>query len=187
MVDTPSVNTIDFPGKDQAEAIQFYYRQHWIRLWRPFRNVLLWLIAIAVAVVAIKHTFQDTPTMRRVVLLSLYFLFLFTQLSFLSACYRYFLYVVIVTDKKIHRIKKTLLTVDEHQSIDLWNLEDITKHQRGIVQNVFGFGTLELTMQSQDALRIHFTPFIAKKHEAIMQLREHARQRMMPQRMGGPH
>lgn len=174
---------IDFPGKDRGEELQFYFRQHWIRVWRPFRNLVLWTVGIVLAAFLVNRAFgtADAVASRRAILLVLCFLFIFAQLTFLIALYKYFLYIVVVTDKKIHRIKKTLLTVDEHQSIDLWMLEDITKNQHGIIQNLFGFGTLVLVMQSQDALRIHFTPFIGRKHEKIMRLREHARRQMSPQ------
>ncbi|UPA22586.1 hypothetical protein K8942_06090 [Candidatus Peribacteria bacterium] len=184
MVDTPfERRQIDFPGKDQGEEFQFYFRQHWIRLWKPFRRLILWTAVIVGALFVANATFgdADSTTMRRTITLILCTFFLFGQLAFLVSFYKYFLYVIIVTDKKVHRIKKTLVTVDDHQSIDLWTLEDITKNQHGIVQNLLGFGTLVLVMQTQDALRIHFTPFISLKHEMIMRLRENARQRLAPQ------
>lgn len=183
MVETPvSYGQIDFPGKDQGEEFQFYFRQHWIRLWWPLRRLILWILAIATGTVIAAITFNtdETAGMRHAVLLILCLAFLFAQLSFLAAFYKYFLYVIIVTDKKVHRIKKTLLTVDDHQSIDLWNLEDITKNQHGLIQNILGFGTLVLVMQTQDALKIHFTPFISTKHEQIMHFREQARISMSP-------
>ncbi len=184
MVNTPAINRqIDFPGKDQGEEFQFYFRQHWIRLWWPFCKMIGWMIALILGAYLAQTTFGDDTevNMRHVVLLIICLCFLYSQISFLAAFYKYFLYVIIVTDKKVHRIKKTLLIVDDHQSIDLWTLEDITKNQHGIIQNIFGFGTLVLVMQTQDALRIHFTPFINTKHEMIMRLRENARVRLAPQ------
>lgn len=173
---------IDFPGKDQGEEFQFYFRQHWIRLWRPFYKLIGWTTVLIIAAYLTGITFEGTNAapMRHAVAVMLCVFFVFGQLAFLAAFYKYFLYVIIVTDKKVHRIKKTLLTVDDHQSIDLWTLEDITKNQHGIVQNVLGFGTLLLVMQTQDALKIHFTPFISIKHEMIMKLREQARISMSP-------
>lgn len=175
---------IDFPGKDQGEEFQFYFRQHWIRLWWPFCKMMAWMIAIGAGVYLAGATFGASTevNMRHAVLLILCLCLLYAQFSFLSAFYKYFLYVIIVTDKKVHRIKKTLMIVDDHQSIDLWTLEDITKNQHGLVQNLLGFGTLVLVMP-QDALRIHFTPFISTKHEMIMRLREQARLRISPQQI----
>ncbi len=186
MVITPdSRRQIDFPGKDQGEEFQFYFRQHWIRLWWPVCRLIGWTALIVAGAYIAKITFdEDTAVnMRHAVLAILCACFLFAQCAFLAAFYKYFLYVIIITDKKVHRIKKTLLTVNDHQSIDLWTLEDITKNQHGIIQNIFGFGTLVLVMQTQDALRIHFTPFISTKHEMIMRLRENARLRLAPQQV----
>jgi hypothetical protein len=183
MVEAVDHRQIDFPGKDKGEEFQFYFRQHWVRLWWPFCRLLGWTIVLVVGAMIANATFGD-PTavnMRHAVLLILCLLFIFVHCSFLAAFYKYFLYIIIVTDKKVHRIKKTLLLTDDHQSIDLWTLEDITKNQHGIVQNILGFGTLVLVMQTQDALKIHFTPFISTKHEMIMRLREGARLRMAPQ------
>ncbi|MEN9560804.1 MAG: hypothetical protein RIQ56_77, partial [Candidatus Parcubacteria bacterium] len=97
------------------------------------------------------------------------------QLEFIGRFYRYFLYVCVVTDRKVHRIKKTLLAIDDHQSIDLWVLQDINKHQRGIVQNLFGFGTLILEANDTQ-MRVHFTPDIGKRYEDLLHLRERARE-----------
>lgn len=176
---------IDFPGKDQEEEFQFFFRQHWIRLWWPLRGLLLWTLIGALGLYASSHAFTSggAVAVGRAMAVALVLILVIAQLVFLVKFYKYFLYVIIVTDKKIHRIKKTLLTVDDHQSIDLWILEDISKNQHGIIQNLLGFGTLHLIMQDKDtSVRIHFTPYINKKHELIMRLRELARGRMTPQR-----
>lgn len=174
---------IDFPGKDQGEEFQFYFRQHWIRLWWPLQRLIFGTMAVIGAIILTRSIFEgaEAETTRHAIALMLCVIFLFIQLSFLAAFYKYFLYVIIVTDKKVHRIKKTLLTVDDHQSIDLWTLEDITKNQHGVFQNILGFGTLVLVMQAKNALKIHFTPFISTKHDIIMGLREQARISMSPQ------
>jgi len=84
------------------------------------------------------------------------------------------MYIIVVTDRKIHRIKKTLLAVNDHQTIDLWVLQDIFKSQHGLVQNLFGFGTLIMEAQ-ETQLRLHFIPGVQDKYLAIMKLREQAR------------
>ncbi|MDO8649469.1 MAG: hypothetical protein Q7R81_06855 [Candidatus Peregrinibacteria bacterium] len=168
------VQGISFQGKDPQETFQFYFRQHWIRMLRPFcvmvtESVLLF----AIAVVLFTASSGESRVGGRLALSLIIFFFLLIQLGFLMRFYRYFLYVIVVTDRKIHRIKKTLLTVDDHESIDLWLLQDISKRQHGIIQNVLGFGTLIL--ESQDSLmRIHFTPHASKKYQQIMHLREQA-------------
>ena len=105
-------------------------------------------------------------------------LFLFAHFEFLIRYYRYFLYVIVITDKKIHRIKKTLLILDDHQSVDLWMLQDIAKHQLGILQNLLGYGTIICEAQ-ETVLRLHYIPHVVARYRDILHLREQARARML--------
>jgi len=163
-----------FPGKHEGEQFQFFFRQHWIRLLRPFSRYLMSVAAIlAVGYVSVVALQVDAST-RRLGIVILLLLFILTNLIFLAALYRYFLYVIIVTDRKVHRIKKTLLATNDHQSIELWGVQDIFKSQHGIMQNLFGFGSI--IMEAQDTqFRIHFIPGIEEKYQALMRMREHAR------------
>jgi len=103
-------------------------------------------------------------------------LFFLSHADFLVRFYRYFLYIIVVTDNKVHRIKKTLLTIDDHQSVDIWMLQDIYKCQHGIIQNMLHYGSLILEAQDT-VLRIHFVPQVAKRYEQLIRLRELARVR----------
>lgn len=131
-------------------------------------------ILIGVEYLFFEQIQPEGETGRHGVLLLVFGFFTLVQWEFLVRFYRHFLSVIIVTDKKIHRIKKTLVFLDTHQSIDLWVLQDIKKTQRGIIQNILGFGTLILEAQDSE-LRIHFTPKIGKRYNDLMHLRERAR------------
>jgi hypothetical protein len=164
-----------FQGKDRQEAFQFYFRQHWIRLLWPFvRTALLTIVVLAGAVLALSLAgIEDTASR---VLTAAFFTvcLLLVQFWFLARVYRYFLSVVVITDKRAHRIRKTILAYDEHESIDLWVLQDIRKLQRGPIQNTLGFGTL-LLESSDIQMRIHFVPHVAQRYQDLMQLVERAR------------
>lgn len=165
----------DFPGKDPREIFQCSFRQHWIRmLWPLAKMCLLTLIVVIIGVLTffVVGIEQDIP--RHLMLMFLLLFFLTIQFEFLIRFYRYFLYVVVVTDRRVHRIKKTILTTDEHECVDLWVLQEIDKRQRGPVQNLFGFGSL--TLEAQDTrMTLHFVPHISKRYDEIMSLREMAR------------
>jgi len=175
MSDLPSIIGLTFQGKDQEEEFQFYYHQHWIRLLWPFFRLILWNILIIGAGIVMLATVQfNDPTSRRSILIILTVFFLLSHFEFLGRFYQYLLHVIVVTDKKIHRIKKTLITLDDHESTDLWVLQDIDKRQHGLIQNIFGYGSLIL--QAQDTqVRIHFTPHISRRYGQLMHLREQAR------------
>lgn len=165
----------DFPGKDPGEEFQSSFRQHWIRMLWPFSRILLLtllILLIGYMTFFVVDIEQSTP--RRLTLLFLLVFFLTIQIEFLVRFYRYFLYVVVVTDRKIHRIKKTLLTTDEHECVDLWALQEIDKRQRGPIQNLLGFGSLMLEAQDTH-MTLHFVPRISMRYTEIMSLRERAR------------
>lgn len=169
---------IDFQGKDAGEEFHLYYHQHWIRLLWPFTKLMAWnaLIAGLGSLTFIPFPIEDFVIRRA--LLTLYTLFfLLAHAEFLARFYRYFLTVIVVTDRKIHRIKKTLFLIDDHQSVDLWMLQDIMKSQHSIIQKLFGFGTITLEAQ-ETILRLHFTPHIHETYDRLVQLRELASIRM---------
>ncbi|MDD5623674.1 MAG: hypothetical protein PHI23_03120 [Candidatus Peribacteraceae bacterium] len=171
---SPQAN-FGFQCKDKDEAFQFYFHQHWIRLFWPFCKLVAWNLIIAAIMVTmlVATQFNETLT-RRTILLILTAFFLLSHFEFLIRFYHYLLYIIVVTDKRIHRIKKTLLTVDDHQSTDLWVLQDINKRQHGIIQNILGYGSIILEAQDTE-IRIHFTPRITEKYEMLTHLREQAR------------
>lgn len=164
-----------FQAKDRDETFQFYYHQHWIRLCWPFFWLVIWnlLIIGMVAVMATETLFAE-PRTRHTMLIILTTFFVLAHFEFLARFYHYLLYVIVVTDKRIHRIKKTLLTMDDHESTDLWVLQDIHKRQHGIIQNLLGYGSLILQAQDTE-VRIHFTPDINRRYAALAHLREQAR------------
>lgn len=172
---------VHFPGMDPAEDFRFYYRRHWLALAQPTRDYFLWMVAFFALAIAAGVTGMEDDITRRATTIMLCILFIIPNIIFLTKIYKHFLYIVIVTDKKVHQFKRTLLAVDKHESIDLWMLQDVNKSQRGIVQNIFGFGTLFLEAQNS-RIKLHWTPRIDHMYDIIVGLREEARRRSLPRR-----
>lgn len=182
---TPEVGGVDFQGKDPQEAFQFYFRQHWLRLLWPTTKTFVWnLLILVIGYEMFMVVGVPNATARHVMAAILAFFFCLSQLEFITRFYRYFLNITIVTDKKVHRIKKTLVTMDQHESVDLWILENISKKQQGVIQNLLGFGSIILESQDQPLLRIHFTPRIGDIYRHLMHLRERARDKMLGDNVG---
>ena len=178
-MDAAPCSPVTFHGKYHEEEFQFFCRQHWIRLMPAlFRMILMTLfVGIAGSLLFISPAVQ-APESRHVVLAFLILFFLITQFEFLEKFYNHFLYIIIVTDRRIHRIKKTLLLTDDRQSVDLWVLQDIDKVQHGLIQCGLGFGSLIIEAQ-ETVLRLHFIPDVSRKYELLMHLREQARRKAM--------
>ncbi len=164
-----------FQGQDVHETFRLYFRQHWIRmLWPTVRSLLLTALLGGIAAVAFLVTGIDSSGMRLITALFLAVCLLAVQLWFLARFYRYFLHVVVITDRRAHRIKKTLLAYDEHESVDLWTLQEIRKLQRGPVQNTLGFGTLHL-ISADMQLRLHFVPHVSRRATDLLGFVEEGR------------
>lgn len=187
MVNTPtSEDGHTFQGQDTHEVLQFYFRQHWIRLVVPFLWTLFWMVAVVIAgYVAFFSIGVNDAFTRQGILIGLFLVFAFVQWRFLLRFYMYALYVIIVTDRKVHRIKKTLLTHNDHQTIDIWTLQDIHKSQHGIIQYLFNYGTIAL--ESQDTvLKLHFIPRVDRIYDRLSHVREIAREHGMMRQQFNP-
>lgn len=175
MVNTSEKHQTIFQGKDLAEHFQFYFRQHWIRMLWPFsKAVLLTLAIFATGYFTLFVIEIESPGARRLLIGFLFLFLLVVQFEFLIRFYRHFLYVTVITDRRAHRIKKTLMTMDEHECVDLWALQEITKIQRGPLQTLLNFGSLKLEAQDTH-LTFHFVPQIGGRYQAMMKLWEKAR------------
>lgn len=170
---------VSFPGMDPTEEFRFYFRRHVSRLWGAIGVMVVWMALFAVGVYASGVYGMDDLRTARITIAILCLFVIVPQLAFAVRVYAHYLRIVIVTDKKVHQFKRTLLAVDRHESVDLWVLQDIAKNQRGIVQNVLGFGSLKLEAQNS-RMTIHFTPRIDETYNKIVGLREEARRRMLP-------
>lgn len=168
-------SVVTLSGMDEGERIQFFYHQHWMRLRRAFQAFALGT-ALYVAALWFLSGMPD-PATRRFLLVTAIFSFFLLQMTLWARFYGYLLYIIVVTDTKIYRIKKTLLMLDDRQTVDLWNLSDVTMRQHGLFQNLFGFGTVVL--HGNDELRIHFTPKIRSKIHLLATLRTKARSRAL--------
>lgn len=166
-----------FTGMNPGERLQFFYRQHWMRLARMIQTLVAGTLVYAAALWMVAGIPEDDNRRTLLVLASAAYGVL--QLVLLARFYRHFLYVIVVTDARVYRVKKTLLTVDDRQSIDLWSLGDVTVQQHGPIQNMLGFGTLVL--HGGEELKIHFTPRIREQLHRISMLRVNARSRGMGQ------
>ncbi len=168
-------SSIDFLDKNGLEHFQFYFRQHWARMFWPFlRTVLLTLLIGLITWYTFIIVGIESSGSRRLTAAFFAVCLLLVQFWFLARFYRYFLHVAVITDKRVHRIRKSLLTYDEHESIDLWMLQDVRKHQRGPLQNTFGFGTIFLESADMQ-MRLHFVPHINERYADLLRLLEVAR------------
>lgn len=167
-----------------SEHFLFYFRQHWIRLfWPTLRMLAVSIIAGLIAHLGLPLLYERGDPARHVVLAFLVLLVLAVHFDFLKRFYRHFLHVIVVTDRRIYRIHKYLISRDDHKSVDFASVQEMHKMQHGVVQNLFGFGTIVLEAQETE-FRLHFVPHIASLYNRIALLRERALQHTYPMSYG---
>lgn len=168
------VTIAPFQGCSNGECFQGYFRQHWIRIVPTFLKTLLAsIILIATALTFFVYIGVEDDGIRHSFLLVFLFAFAGIQLQFLFRFYLHFLYVIILTDQKIHRIKKTLFSIDDQQVLNLAIIQDVNKIQHGFLQNLFGYGSLILEAQ-ETQLTLHFVPSVGQIAKEIIELRDKA-------------
>lgn len=165
-------------GLDRSEQPILTFHQHWMRLVKPTFHALGWTILFCASPLIALLDLPLDDGERRILLMATAPLFLFAQFIFITQLYRYFLYIVVITESRVHRLKKTMLTIDEHESVDLRMLQDIERVQIGVIQNLFRYGTIVLEANIQ--LKIHYTPRIEQKYRLLIELRERTRMQHQP-------
>ena len=171
---------INFQGKHSMEKFQFYFYQHWIRLgWPLLKLVGRDALIISIFVITLISIGVADDFNRRIALAIFSLIFILSHMEFLKRVYCYFLRVTIVTDRRVHRIHKSLLFIDDHQSVDLWMLQDVYRKQHSLFENILGYGIIVLDAQDTH-IQLYYVPRIITIGERIMALREQARDHTTP-------
>lgn len=171
VIEKALVGAVTFPGKEPSEAYRFHFRQHWLRLLPTLLKAGIWTILVIFMALTRNWGFELDDTVRRLFLMAITIFFVFFQMLLMRRWYEYFLFIVIVTNAKLHYIKKPFIFMDHQRSVELVTIKDIRRDQRGLIQPMLGFGTLLLDT-AQGEMSIHFVPKISQMHSAIIERRE---------------
>ncbi len=134
-----------FKGQLEGELVICVFRKHWI-------SILPTLVSMPGILVVLFLIFANLPLlvsqghwMAYLMVFALGALHAVIHRQFLTVFY-YYLNTVIVTDRRVVLIDKSVFFKDSKTSIDLVNVQDIQKHQVGIFQNFLNYGSLTFTL-----------------------------------------
>lgn len=155
-----------FPGQEPGERIDTVIRRHWLSLLRDaspalgitLLTVLAWFLPIGPDV---------DPAARHLIVIVLCILLIALHGYFASRLYGHFLRALVLTDRKLHHIRKTLVHRDDQRSIEFPILLNVRKHQRGIHQALLKYGSLILETP-ETSLTLRFVPRVDDVLAAIM-------------------
>lgn len=151
---------LNFKGQQPDESVVCFFRKHWITMLPHFAFFGVFLLLIMVLIFNIQSLYDAL----RPGLFKLLFI-ITTTLSLLYIHYfflkivEHFLTVTILTNCRIVCIAKSLFVIDEKESCDLKMIQEINKHQNGILPSFLHYGDLSVTLsQSAAILRLDKIP-----------------------------
>lgn len=163
---------IDFPGKEPKERFRFYFRKHWVRLVPAGAKALAWTLMLGFSSITLRLAGDPIDDdARHLILVLLGFFFVLFHMLFMRRWYAYFLHVIVVTDMKIHRLKKRYLVMDLERSVDIPSIRDIRREQHGPLQAILGYGTILLDT-AQGEFRIDHAPNLTQLHDMLVVQRD---------------
>ena len=134
-----------FKGQLDGEVVICVFRKHWIA-------VLPTLFSMPGIFVVLFLIFMNLPLlvnqghwMAYLMVFALGALHALIHRQFLTI-FHYYLNTVILTDRRVVLIDKSVFFKDSKTSIDLVNVQDIQKHQDGIFQNALNYGSLHFML-----------------------------------------
>lgn len=161
----------NFKGQLDGEHVACVFRRHWISIFNtllsiPGLLILLFLIFINLPVflAGLGH-------------LNLLLAFAFTLIHVLIhrqflTIFRYFLETVIVTDRRVVVVDKSVFFKDSKNSVDLATVQDIQKKQDGFFESFFNYGSLIFVLSgSSETTVIDLVPRPEYQYKKIMQMK----------------
>ncbi len=146
-----------FKGQHRSEVVECFCRKHWIVLVKDFLGFFIFIGLLILTLIYFKPIYnffvQDSLIINLFAFGLIGFFTLYIHKFFLRMI-QYFLEIVIFTNYRIVVLKKSLYLKDSKDATDLPKVQDIIKHQDGILRNVLSFGDLEITLSSSSTTKI---------------------------------
>ncbi len=134
-----------FKGQLEDELVICTFRKHWVSILPTLVSMPGLLIVLFVLFINLPRLVDQGHWMAYLMVFALAALHAVIHRQFLTIFY-YYLHTVIVTDRRVVLIDKSVFFKDSKTSLDLVNVQDIQKHQEGFYQNFFNFGSLSFML-----------------------------------------
>lgn len=141
MIDT---SLFHFRGQMENEVVKDFYRLHWIALMPHFFSFIIFLAFIITLTVNLQYFIS--PPFSVIIFEVLVILAMIGSgvmiHNFFMKILEYFMNVVIITNIRVIIIKKSLFMHDNKETIYMKEIQDLQKHQTGIVKNLLHYGKI---------------------------------------------
>ena len=134
-----------FKGQLEGEIVVCVFRKHWIAVLPTLLSMPGLLIVLFLLFSNLSLLVRQGHWVAYLMVFALGGLHALIHRQFL-ALFHYYLDTVILTDRRVVMVDKSVFFKDSKTSIDLVNVQDIQKHQVGIFQNFLNYGSLTFTL-----------------------------------------
>lgn len=134
-----------FKGQLDGEEVICAFRKHWISILPTLVSMPGLLVILFLLYTNLPVLVQQGHWMAYLMVFALAALHAIIHRQFLTV-FHYYLNTVILTDRRVVLLDKSVFLKDSKTSIDLVNVQDIQKHQVGFIQNFLNFGSLSFML-----------------------------------------
>lgn len=144
-----------FKGQQQDEKFICFFRHHWFDLLREFIYFAGFLTFI---IMSISYITEIQEFLRGNREMKIFFLAIFLGLTFYLHRFfikliGYFTNIGIITDRRIIDHQKTLFFVDNLDSIELSQIQNIEKIEDGLLPNLLEYGDIKIFLNASSAVK----------------------------------
>lgn len=144
---------LHFKGQQPHERVVCFFRKHWMTMLPHFALFGLFIILSLWFFFNLSTLYQTFSVgLFKLLFLATVVLSLFYIHYFFLKLVEHFLTVSIITNCRIVALTKTLFIIDEKESCDLKMIQEINKHQNGILPSLFRYGDLTITLSQSAAI-----------------------------------
>lgn len=150
--------TKNFKGQLDDEVVVCVFRRHWIRVLPHLLSIPLLILVLLLIFFNLPFFMGATIGVATLFVFGLTVLHIFLHRQFLSV-FRYYLQTVVLTNRRVVLVEKSVFFRDFKTSIDLANIQDLQKNQSGLLQTFFNYGSLVFMLSgSSSSMMIDLVP-----------------------------
>lgn len=169
-----------FHGQQKAEKVIIFTRKHPIVLLRVVLITSLIYASTIMVLLFIPLNKIEENILIQTILFLLVIMMTISHHTFFMRLLNFYLDIVIITNYRVIDMRKSIFLHDDKEIIDLHEIQDTKKRQKGIFANFLNYGDLEIVIPSMTA-SMHL-PHIPKPEYYLHQINETKRMYILERR-----
>lgn len=169
----------NFKGQHGDENLMVFFRKHWVVLAKDFLYFGVFVIIVAIAILQFKNiqnVLRGNGEMELLFFMGFLAATVYFHRFFVNFL-DYFLKIGIITDKRVIDHKKSLFLMDNMDSIDLSNIQNIELIKEGILPAILKYGDIRVFMSASSTVKTFYKVPLAKYYYRRLNEEKEIRQR----------